>query len=298
MAAQCASPCLRSGDSEDEDFEASEASSTPAFLRAMQLGMIDNSHLDQMLDPGATPERRRGADKRAVKPRAWGEAGKVLTEDWDMACRNMDTPDSREGRLFRHRYCVSPMVVARLLQAMDNDDWYGTRSRDRAQQRNYIPTHIKVLTSLRRLARSETFDTLHQISGVGASTVCADFHNFNRLLVKNLFKIVIRPPEGVEVARILEVNDRVGLPGCLSSTDGVHFVNDKAPATALQVASPTRKNYVVSLRVLKQGHLPYTHVLRCFPSCTETMSPHHRNPRANATSPQFACRCRVHTKQS
>lgn len=280
MAALHARHCLLCGDSEDEDFEAVEALSTPTSLMAMQLEMFDNYQDDQMLGVGSTPERRRGADKRAVRPRAWGEAGKVLNEDWEMACRNMDTPDSREGRLFRHRYCMSPKVFACLLQDMEKDDWYGTRSTDRAQQRNYIPTHLKVLTSLRRLARGETFDTLHQISGVGASTVRAEFHNFNRLLVKNLFKVVIRPPEGVEVTRILEVNERVGLPGCLSSTDGVHFVNDKAQATALQVTSRKRMYFVVSL------------------PCTETLSPHHRNPRANATSQRFACRCLLHTKQS
>lgn len=273
MASRALRRRRRSGNRDDVQFAALEALSTPMFIRAMHLGMFDLDEDHELFDPFAIQERRRGADNRTRRPRVWGEAGKVMNEDWELALRNIDTPDSREGHTFRHRYGVSPKVLMRLLQDMENEDWMEFTSRNLVQRRSFIPTRIKLLISLRRLARNETFDTLHQMSGVGASTVRTIFLNFIRLLVTSKFKDVIRPPQGAEVARILEINERVGLPGCLSSTDGVHFVNDKAPATALQVG------------------IPKQHAPCLYSASTDTVSPRRRNPKASVTSQQFACRC-------
>ena len=223
---------LRQGDEEDADIEAMEASSTPVHLRAIEMGLFDDVEMGVSLEQ--KQERRRGADSRHRVPPRWGEAGKPMNEDYEMAKRNRETPYSREGLLFRYRYTVSPKVFLDILIDMKTEDWF--EMNNLPPRINFTPPHLKVLTWLRKLARNETFDTLHQLSGVPASTATALFHKLNALIVKHKMKSVIRMPEGAELERILEVNEKCGLPGCAASTDGVHFVNDKTPASALQVS--------------------------------------------------------------
>mmetsp|Transcript_33290 Transcript_33290/g.81741 ORF Transcript_33290/g.81741 Transcript_33290/m.81741 type:complete len:218 (+) Transcript_33290:974-1627(+) len=207
---------VRHGDDKDAENEGIEMSSTSVHLRAAHLGLFDDD--DRAVWKEEKEGRRRGADTRQSKPRRWGEVGKPVNEDYEMAKRCCDTPYSRKGLLFRYWYGVSPKVFFDILEDIDTEDWF--EMKDQPPRSSFIRPHLKVLTWLRRLARNETFDTLYELSGVPEETVRPLFHKLNVLLVKHKMKSVIRMPEGDELERILQVNEKCGLPGCLSSSDG------------------------------------------------------------------------------
>ena len=76
----------------------------------------------------------------------------------------------------------------------------------------------------RVLGRATVWDGVHELSGVSANVQRTFFHKFCRWFAKNYYDTFVHGPRtDEEIVKTISLYSRMGLPGTIGSTDGVHI---------------------------------------------------------------------------
>ena len=138
---------------------------------------------------------------------------------------------SREGKLFRRRFRIPYQVFLFLSDKCRKQKTFGETSEVDFDLcgRLKCPIEIKLLGTLRILGRNWCFDDVAEATGLSAVTVQRMFHLFCKNFVEANYETYIHRPEGEELASIMAVYKKMGLPGCTGSSDVVHVKWDRCP---------------------------------------------------------------------
>jgi Plant transposon protein len=140
---------------------------------------------------------------------------------------------SREGKLFRRRFRVPWAVFIDLLQKCKEKKLFGEHSLKRFDccGSSICPYAIKLLGVLRILGRNWCCDDVAEATGMGESTIRRGFLEFCSNFVSNYYDAYIYRPVGENLTRMMNIYSRMGLPGCIGSTDCVHLKWDRCPVS-------------------------------------------------------------------
>ena len=83
------------------------------------------------------------------------------------------------------------------------------------------PVTIKLLGVLRMLGRNWICDDVAEATGMGESTVRTAFKSFCENFVDCFYDSYIYRPTGEQLTNMMSIYSRMGLPGCVGSTDCV-----------------------------------------------------------------------------
>ena len=154
-----------------------------------------------------------------------------LSQTWGLLLKKLSvipggpSITSRDGKLFRRRFRVPWAVFIDLLQKCKEKKLFGENSLmefDCCGSR-ICPFAIKLLGVLRILGRNWCCDDVAEASGMGESTVRRGFLDFCNNFVENYYDKYIYRPTGEKLAKMMKIYSRMGLPGCIGSTDCVHL---------------------------------------------------------------------------
>ena len=158
---------------------------------------------------------------------------------------------SREGKLFRRRFRVPYDVFCKLVTMSLDKKLFRLNSQKKnyIANRNVCPVEMKLLAVLRILGRNWNFDDIAEATLMGETTARRAFHTFCQNFVKEFYHLYVFRPQGEKLVKVMQVFAQMGLPGCIGSTDCVHF----SPIDIAQLCSgkegyPTLAYYYVSIR--------------------------------------------------
>ena len=169
----------------------------------------------------------------------WGKLLKKLT-----SIENGPSILSREGKLFRRRFRVLWQVYCELVQNCASHKLFGMNSLLKVDMcgAQVCPVEIKLLRGLRMLGRNFCADDVAEATCMDESTVRASFNTYCESFVTEFYDSVIYRPEGLKLEKMMDVYKRMGLPGCIGSTDCVHVKWDRCP-TRLQHLCKGKEGY-------------------------------------------------------
>lgn len=134
------------------------------------------------------------------------------------------------GKQFRRRFRVPYPVFESLLVICRNNQWF-IEAPD-CTGRCGAPLELKLLGVLRILGRGYCFDGISELSFISEETMRVFFHEFCELFAQEIYPQYVRPPETeTEIRDTESVYARLGLPEAIGSTDCVHILWDKCPAS-------------------------------------------------------------------
>ena len=138
---------------------------------------------------------------------------------------------SREGKLFRRRFRVPWDVFCDLVKKSVESKLFGENADKKydISGRAICPIAIKVLGILRILGRNWCCDDVAEATGMGESTVRLNFITFCSNFVSRYYDDYIGRPTGDDMTKMMRVYEKMGLPGCIGSTDCVHLQWDRCP---------------------------------------------------------------------
>lgn len=143
--------------------------------------------------------------------------------------RFKDPGDKKGGQLFRRRFRVPFPVFEEILGMTRSSGWF-TEGRD-AIGVLAAPLELKILGVLRVLGRGYCFDGVEELCFISAEVIRKFFHKFCELFAAKYFTVYCSPPSTEEeIDHITGVYARMGLPGCIGSTDCVHIRWERCPA--------------------------------------------------------------------
>jgi Plant transposon protein len=156
----------------------------------------------------------------------WGKLLKKLS-----SLENGPCITSREGKLFQRRFRVPWQVYCELVQKSVSHKLFGINSLLKFDMcgAQVCPVEIKLLGVLRMLGRNWCADDVAEATGMGESTVRTAFNSFCDNFVTEFYETVVCRPEGLKLSKMMDVYKRMGLPGCIGSTDCVHVKWDRCP---------------------------------------------------------------------
>ena len=151
---------------------------------------------------------------------------------WGMMLNNprfKDPNDRKGGQLFRRRFRVPFPVFTEILRLTRANGWF-SEGRD-AIGTLASPLDLKILSVLRVLGRGYCFDGVEELCFISAEVLRTFFHKFCALFSAKYFSIYCAPPSSEdEIKHTTGVYARMGLPGCIGSTDCVHIRWERCPA--------------------------------------------------------------------
>lgn len=171
-------------------------------------------------------ERRKFAQRRFEKRPGYdySEWGQMLKNP-----RYQDPYDKKGGQLFRRRFRVPFPVYLEILRMTRESNWF-TEGRD-AIGILAAPLELKVLSVLRVLGRGYCFDGVQELCFISAEVLRKFFHKFCELFAAKNFATYCSPPMTEDhIKHTTGVYARMGLPGCIGSTDCVHIRWERCPA--------------------------------------------------------------------
>jgi hypothetical protein len=153
---------------------------------------------------------------------------------WWQALQDPNTkdPQTKAGKKFRLRFRV-PFPLFQELVALAKV-WFPQADTD-IVGRPSVPIELKVLCWLRVLGRGSCFDDCEECTGADEETLRTFFHKFSSRFAKEKFREYVKPPtELSEIHAAESIYSRLGLPGCIASTDCTHLSWDVCPACKLR----------------------------------------------------------------
>jgi hypothetical protein len=161
---------------------------------------------------------------------AWGQLVQRLA-----SIVNGPSITSRDGKRFRVPY----QVYCKLVQMCVEKKLFGENSSVETDIANRLicPVEIKVLAVLRILGRNWNFDDIAEATLMGETTARRAFHLFCENFVTHFYDKYVYRPKDQQLKKVLEVFGKMGLPGCIGSTDCVHLKWDRCPVSLNQVCS-------------------------------------------------------------
>ena len=143
--------------------------------------------------------------------------------------RSKDPGDRKGGQLFRRRFRV-PFPVFEEIVAMTRTNGWFTEGRD-AVGIMAAPLELKILGVLRVLGRGYCFDGVEELCFISGEVLRKFFHRFCECFSAKYFSVYCSAPSTAEeIAHVTGVYARMGLPGCIGSTDCVHIRWERCPA--------------------------------------------------------------------
>lgn len=143
--------------------------------------------------------------------------------------RSQDPTDRKGGQLFRRRFRVPFPVFLAIVKMTRENNWFSEG--EDAVSIKAAPLELKILAVLRVLGRGYCFDGVEELCFISAEVLRVFFHKFCDLFSKKYFPIYCCPPSTeVEIADTTAIYSRMGLPGCIGSTDCVHIRWERCPA--------------------------------------------------------------------
>ena len=143
--------------------------------------------------------------------------GRILTNP-----RFKDPSDRRGGKLFRRRFRVPYPMFEKLVEITRENHWFSERPD--CTGRPSAPLELKILAVLRVLGRGYCFDGVEELCFISAEIIRNFFNKFCELFAAKFFNEYCNYPQTKEeIKKTTDIYARMGLPGCIGSTDCVHF---------------------------------------------------------------------------
>lgn len=184
--------------------------------------------MKEMVVPSIAAVKRR----KEFKQRKFEKRPKYEQSTWGMMLahpRFKDPHDRKGGQLFRRRFRVPFPVYLEILRMTRESNWF-SEGRDAIGILS-APLELKVLSVLRVLGRGYCFDGVEELCFISAEVLRQFFHKFCALFAAKYFPIYCSPPTTAEeIKHTTGVYARMGLPGCIGSTDCVHIRWERCPA--------------------------------------------------------------------
>lgn len=183
-------------------------------------------------------DRKKAEIPRDKHPNYWDSA-------WGQLIRRLSSIvggppiDSRDAKLFRRRFRVPWLVYVALVEMCIEKSIFGVNAHKECDvaNRKLCPIEIKLLAVLRILGRNWSFDDIAEATLMGESTARRAFHTFCENFVREYYTVYVHRPEGEKLQRVMDVYARMGLPGCVGSTDCVHLKWDRCPISIANLCS-------------------------------------------------------------
>jgi Plant transposon protein len=171
--------------------------------------------------------RKRNFAKRKFQGRPPYE-----TSTWGLMLsnpRSQDPTDRKGGQLFRRRFRVPFPTFQKVVKMTRDEQWF-SEGVD-AVGIKAAPLELKILAVLRVLGRGYCFDGVEELCYISAEVLRVFFHRFCDLFSKKFFALYCCPPTTeAEIMKTTKIYSRLGLPGCIGSTDCVHIRWERCPA--------------------------------------------------------------------
>jgi hypothetical protein len=129
-------------------------------------------------------------------------------------------PQSPHGKLFRRRFALDREDVLEMSKRMVNENVW-VKKIDRCGQ-DPIPVELLMLTSLRVLTRSWTFDCIRESTNISEKSARSFFYKFVCWYGTKVFDEVVRLPEVDDIESNGAEYARAGFPATIGSVDCVH----------------------------------------------------------------------------
>ena len=169
---------------------------------------------------------------KIFRPRRVEDQPNYAASDWGRMLKNdriKDPLDRKGGKLFRRRFRVPYPIFIRLVQITRDSDWFSEKKNCAGRQA--APLELKILSVLRVLGRGYCFDGVEELTLISAEVLRQFFHRFCFLFAKEKFAdYCSHPTSEDEITTAMEVYTKLGLPGCIGSTDCVHVRWERCPA--------------------------------------------------------------------
>ena len=159
------------------------------------------------------------------RQRKWEGRPNYMESTWGrmlQSNRINDPTDRKGGKLFRRRFRVPYPIF---LQIVDSTKASGlfTENQDCAGN-PAAPLELKILAVLRVLGRGYCFDGVEELTCISAEVLRVFFRKFCSYFARENFVRYCNPPSTTaEIAECTGIYERLGLPGCIGSTDCVHI---------------------------------------------------------------------------
>jgi len=142
---------------------------------------------------------------------------------WTLLLRNPETRDINTllGKRFRNRFRVPASFFLDWLvpTCKEVNLFQEKKNTDGSFRRAQIPIQIKLLLSLRILARGVTTDDVSEPSGVSVTHCHIIFKQFIHRFPKLFKDSFITMPNQEQLRNLMEVYAAMGFPGCVGSID-------------------------------------------------------------------------------
>ena len=128
---------------------------------------------------------------------------------------NVGNPRTTEGRRFRRRFRLPFPLFQHLVELCARENIF------QLLHRSPIPIEMKILSCLRILGRDNCADDISELTQhiLGESTVHFLFKNFVKGMELLVYPKVCKFAEGKLFKQVLQVYQKLGLPGCVGSMD-------------------------------------------------------------------------------
>ena len=131
--------------------------------------------------------------------------------------------ETKEGQTFRRRFRVpGPFFLDFLVPECKKVNIFDNKINRFGDIITQIPVEIKILMSLRVLARGNVMDDISEFTTAGLTTVTETFKTFVVNFSFYFKDAFIYMPEGQDLVNVLQIYNRLGFPGCIGSIDCTH----------------------------------------------------------------------------
>lgn len=207
-------------DNEDEEDEVEIISKQiNDFLKRRKLKLDESDEMEEL------EEEMDSLKHYSFRQRLWEGRPPYHLSPWGMMLVHPRTKipnDRKGGKLFRKRFRVPFPLFERLVEMTRMNNWF-KEGKDCCGQ-TAAPLELKMLGVLRVLGRGYCFDGIEELNFISAESNRVFFHKWCDLFTKKYYSIYCNPPESPEeIAATMAVYNRLGLPGCIGSTDCVHI---------------------------------------------------------------------------
>ena len=158
------------------------------------------------------------------RQRKWECRPNYMESTWGRMLRSdriNDPTDRKGGKLFRRRFRVPYPIYLQLVDITRASGVF--KETPDAAGNPAAPLELKILSVLRVLGRGYCFDGVEELTCISAEVLRVFFKNFCEYFARENFARYCNPPSTPEeIANCTGIYGRLGLPGCIGSTDCVH----------------------------------------------------------------------------
>ena len=202
-----------------------------AQLSATSIGLVLDQKIENFIqDEDALLDRVRGKRSRPGAAGANGIRPDYTNSTWGRMLQDhrISDPSSKQGKLFRRRFRLPYFVFQYIVSQCKSKGLFPeSMKQNDIAGRPTIPFELKLLGVLRMLGRNWCLDDVLEASEISETSMHRFFHEFCRVFVVNFWRDFVKRPEGEDLARVMDIFAKLGLPGCTGSLDCVHIKMNK-----------------------------------------------------------------------